>query len=108
MFTSPGKTWENQPVRGGPDTVDKLRRHAERTARAGALDGGPLLGISVFAVLDMSLDDLLRRRFTSFRTIYLPTAGRLAEGCAFLRSVSFRDAPVMRRGRGRRCWPGRN
>jgi hypothetical protein len=76
---SPGKTWENQPVRGGPDTVDKLRRHAERTARAGALDGGPLLGISVFAVLDMSLDDLLRRRFTSFRTIYLPTAGRLAE-----------------------------
>ena len=27
---------------------------------------------------DMSLDDLLRRRFASFRTIYLPTAGRLA------------------------------
>jgi hypothetical protein len=33
------------------------------------LDGRPLLGISVFAVLDMPLDDLLRRRFTSFRTI---------------------------------------
>ena len=39
----------------------------------------PLLGISVFAVLDISLDDLLRRRFASFRTIYRPTAARLAE-----------------------------
>ena len=58
-------------VRGGPDTADKLRRHAERTARAWALDGHPLLGISVFAVLDMPLDDLLRRRFNSFRTIYV-------------------------------------
>ena len=69
-------------VRGGPDTVEKLRRHAERTARAWALDGRPLYGISVFAVLDMPLNDLLRRRFTSFRTIYLPTVGRLAE-CRF-------------------------
>jgi hypothetical protein len=66
-------------VRGGSDTVGKLRRHAERTARAWALDGEPLLGISVFAVLDTSLDDLLRRRFTSFRAIYLPAAGRLTE-----------------------------
>lgn len=66
-------------VRGGPDTVGKLRRHAERTARAWALDGEPLFGISVFAVLDTSLDDLLRHRFTSFRTIYLLAAGRLAE-----------------------------
>jgi hypothetical protein len=65
--------------RGGADTVDKLRRHAERTERAWALDGVPLLGVSVFAVLDMPLDDLLRRRFASFRTICLPTAGRLAE-----------------------------
>jgi hypothetical protein len=30
-------------------------------------------------VLDVSLGDLLRRWFTSFRTVYLPTAGRLAE-----------------------------
>jgi hypothetical protein len=44
-----------------------------------ALDGQPLFGISVFAVVDTSLDDLLRRRFTSFRMIYLPTAGSLAE-----------------------------
>jgi hypothetical protein len=40
-------------VRGGSDTLDKLRRHAERTARAWSLDGQPLFGISVFAVLDM-------------------------------------------------------
>jgi hypothetical protein len=66
-------------VRGGPDNVEKLRRHAERTARAWALDGQPLFGISVFATLGIPLDDLLRRRFTSFRTIYLPTAGRIAE-----------------------------
>jgi hypothetical protein len=64
-------------VRGGSDTLEKLRRHAERTARAWSLDGQPLLGISVFAVLDMPLEDLLRQRFTSFRTIHLPTAARL-------------------------------
>jgi hypothetical protein len=66
-------------IRGGRDTPDKLRSHAERTARAWSLDGVPLLGISVFAVLDLPLDDLLRRRFATFRTIYLPTAGQLDE-----------------------------
>jgi hypothetical protein len=66
-------------IRGGRDTPDKLRSHAERTARAWSLDGVPLLGISVFAVLDLPLDDLLRRRFATFRTIYLPTAGQLNE-----------------------------
>jgi hypothetical protein len=69
-------------VRGGPDTVGKLQRHAERTARAWALDGEALLGISVFAVLDMPLNDLLLRRFTSFRTVHLTEAGQLAE-CQF-------------------------
>jgi hypothetical protein len=64
-------------VRGGRDTRDKLRRHAQRTARAWSLDGKPLVGISVFAVLGTSLEDLLRRRFASFRTIYLPTVARL-------------------------------
>jgi len=59
-------------VRGGSDTRDKLRRHAERTARAWSLDGQPLLGVSVFAVLDVLLEDLLRQRFANFRTIYLP------------------------------------
>jgi hypothetical protein len=65
-------------IRGGNDTHDKLRRHAERTARAWSLDGQPLLGISVFAVLDMPLEDLLRQRFANFRSIYLPTAALLA------------------------------
>ena len=65
-------------VRGGRDTPDKLRGHALRTARAWSLDGQPLLGISVFAVLGEPLGDLLRRRFATFRTIYLPTVGRLA------------------------------
>jgi hypothetical protein len=69
-------------IRGGRDTPEKLRGHAERTARAWALDGQPLLGISVFAVLGMPLEALLQRRFASFRTIYLPTAGRLRE-CGF-------------------------
>jgi hypothetical protein len=66
-------------VRGGRDTLDKLRRHAQRTARAWSLDGRPLLGISVFAVLGIALEDLLARRFASFRMIYLPTAGQLRE-----------------------------
>lgn len=66
-------------VRGGRDTLDKLRGHAQRTARAWSLDGQPLMGISVFAALGIELEDLLVRRFASFRTIYLPTAGRLRE-----------------------------
>jgi hypothetical protein len=65
-------------VRGGRDTADKLRSHVRRTARAWSLDGQPLRGIAVFAVLGEPLDDLLRRRFATFR-VYLPTVGRLAE-----------------------------
>jgi hypothetical protein len=64
-------------VRGGADTPDKLRRHAERTARAWSLDGQPLLGISVFAAFDMSLGELLRQRFRNFQKIYTLRAGRL-------------------------------
>jgi hypothetical protein len=64
-------------VRGGRDTVDKLRGHAQRTARAWSLGGLPLLGISVFAALGMPLE-VLRCRFASFRTIYLPTVGQLS------------------------------
>lgn len=66
-------------VRGGRDTADKLRTHAQRTARAWSLDGHPLLGISVFAMLDMPLAELLGRRFATFRTVHLPTVGRLRE-----------------------------
>jgi hypothetical protein len=64
-------------VRGGADAPDKLRRHAERTARAWSLDGQPLLGISVFAAFDMSLGELLRQRFRNFQKIYTLRAGRL-------------------------------
>jgi hypothetical protein len=66
-------------VRGGRDTPDKLRGHVQRTARAWSLDGQPQLGISVFAVLGMPLEELLQRRFATFRTIYLPLAGQLGE-----------------------------
>ncbi len=66
-------------VRGGRDTPDKLRIHPQRTARAWSLDGRPLLGISVFAVLDMPLAELLGRRFVTFRSVYLPAVGRLRE-----------------------------
>jgi hypothetical protein len=69
-------------VRGGRDTADKLRRHAMRTARAWSLDGLPLLGISVFAVLGIALEDLLARRFATFRTVYLPMVSQLGE-CRF-------------------------
>jgi hypothetical protein len=69
-------------VRGGNDTRAKLRRHVERTARAWSLDGRPLLGISVFAVLDMPLEELLRQRFANFRSIHLLTVAGLG-GCGF-------------------------
>ena len=61
-------------VRGGANTQDKLARHARRTARAWSLDGQPLLGISVFAVLDVPIDELLSARLATYRTIHLPTA----------------------------------
>jgi hypothetical protein len=64
-------------VRGGRDSIDKLRRHALRTARAWSLDGVPLLGISVFAVVDRPLETLLRERFATFRTVHVTTAGHL-------------------------------
>jgi hypothetical protein len=37
-----------------------------------------LLGISVFVVLGIALEDLLARRFATFRTVYLPTVGQLS------------------------------
>ena len=66
-------------VRGGPDTREKLARHARRTARAWSLDGQPLLGISVFAVLDVPLDELLSARFATYRVIHTPAAARLRD-----------------------------
>jgi len=49
-------------IRGGPDTTGTLGQDAARTAEFWALEGVPLLGISVFAVLGMPLDQLLRDR----------------------------------------------
>src|ERR1019366_1732896 len=66
-------------VRGGRDTTDKLRGHAQRTARAWKLDGQPLLGISGFSVLGMPLEVLLRRRFARLHALCLRTAGQLGE-----------------------------
>jgi hypothetical protein len=74
-----GSAVAGQELVEGHVQLDELLSHVQRTARAWSLDGQPLLGISVFAVLGEPLDDLLRRRFATFRTIYLPTAGRLAE-----------------------------
>ncbi len=64
-------------IRGGPDTTGTLGQDAARTAEFWALEGVPLLGISVFAVLGMPLDQLLRDRFSRFSVIHplckLPT-----------------------------------
>jgi hypothetical protein len=63
-------------ARGGPDTIERLRADAQRMARRFCVDGQPLLGISVFVVLDVPLGELLRTRLYRFRTIYLPAAAR--------------------------------
>jgi hypothetical protein len=83
-------------VRGGRDSLEKLRGHAQRTARAWSLDGHPLLGISVFAVKGIGLEDLLARRFASFRTIYLPTAGQLGERGFELLATALRPHYTLR------------
>lgn len=61
-------------VRGGPDSVAKLARHAMRTGRAYVLDGEPLLGVSVFIALDdagpASLDGLLSGRMETYRVVH--------------------------------------
>jgi len=68
-------------VRGGPDSVDKLRTHARRTNRAWCLDGVPLFGISVFCAVDdvggASLGGLLAARLTTYRVVHLATVGVL-------------------------------
>jgi hypothetical protein len=63
-------------ARGGPGTIGRLRADARRTARRFAVGGQPLLGVSVFVVLDLPLGELLRTRLSRFRTIYLSTADR--------------------------------
>jgi len=69
-------------VRGGPDSVDKLRVHVRRTNRAWCLDGVPLFGVSVFCALDdigpASVNGLLSARLVTYRVVHLATVGTLA------------------------------
>lgn len=75
-------------VRGGPDSLTSLTRHVRRTARAFALDGTPVWGISVFAALDdfgpASMNGILAERLATYATVHLPTAGELASAGAEL------------------------
>jgi hypothetical protein len=83
-------------VRGGRDTPDKLRGHVSGTAHAWSMDGQPLLGISVFALLGEPLDDLLRRRFAAFaRSTCPPRAGWLSGDSSFWPLRSARASPCV-------------
>jgi hypothetical protein len=65
-------------ARGGPDSIASLRMAAYRTARRFCLDGGPLLGISVAASLDVPLDELVSRApLARFEHVYAPTVAQL-------------------------------
>lgn len=70
-------------VRGGPDTVTKILQHVRRTQQRWALDGRPLMGVSVFCALDLegpaSLDGLLAGRMNSYRIVHQVPAGRLLD-----------------------------
>jgi hypothetical protein len=79
-------------LRGGPDNLDKLRRHATRTHRAFVLDGQPVYGVSVFCALDdigpASLDGLLGSRLITYRWVHTPTA-RHVEDAGFTLLATF-------------------
>lgn len=70
-------------VRGGPDNVAKIRAHAERLERAYVLDGEPVLGVSVFAVLDdvgpASLSGVFGR-LSTYRTVHIAPTSALVDG----------------------------
>jgi hypothetical protein len=70
-------------VRGGLDTVAKVRRHAMRTHRAFQLDGHPIFGISVFCALDgsgdSSLEGLLAGPLATCRTVHMRTASDVVD-----------------------------
>jgi len=67
-------------VRGGPNTVDKIGRHAAKTAKLWTYEGAPVEGISVFLALgdsgDHSLDSVLASMST-YRVVHLATVGQL-------------------------------
>ena len=70
-------------IRGGPDNLAKLAQHAMRTGRAYALDGEPLLGVSVFLALDdagrASLDGLLSGRMETYRVVHTASVADVRE-----------------------------
>jgi len=67
-------------VRGGPNRVDKIGRHAAKTAKLWTYEGAPVEGISVFLALgdlgDHSLDSVLASMST-YRVVHLATVGQL-------------------------------
>jgi hypothetical protein len=68
-------------IRGGPDTPSLLRTHARRLQRLYVLDGVPVLGISVFVVLEdvgpASERGILAGKLRSYPFIYRSSVGRL-------------------------------
>jgi hypothetical protein len=69
----------NIVFRGGPDTPSLLQTHAKRLQRLYELDGEPVLGISVFVVLDdvgpASERGILGGRLRSYPSIYRSSVG---------------------------------
>jgi hypothetical protein len=69
-------------IRGGPDTPSLLQTHAKRLQRLYELDGVPVLGISVFVVLDdvgpASERGILAGKLRSYPSVYQSTVRRLA------------------------------
>jgi hypothetical protein len=70
-------------IRGGPDTPSLLQTHAKRLQRLYELDGEPVLGISVFVVLDdvgpASERGILAGKLRSYPSLYRSTVGRLTD-----------------------------
>ena len=70
-------------IRGGPDTPSLLQTHAKRLQRLYELDGKPVLGISVFVVLDdvgpASERGILAGKLRSYPSMYRSTVGRLTD-----------------------------
>jgi len=63
---------------------------------AWSLDGKPLLGVSVFAVVDVPLEHLLGQRFATFRMVHLPTAADLTSAWSELPSTGLRPHFTLR------------
>lgn len=81
-------------VRGGPDSAAKLRRHVERMHRAFLFDSNPVLGVSMFAALDVvgidSREGLLSQRLSTYRLVHFVSAGDIT-------ATGFAVVPSFRR-----------